>query len=354
MGATALASQLAGLGVPFEMLCIDLSDASLEIAREGLEREGLSKYLTFQRRPIEDLETEPAGRFDYVDLSGVINHVEDPVRVAAALHRVLADPGGIGVMAYGALGRTGIYPVQDMLRQLGLATKESVPEARALLLGLPDSNWLKRNPILADSDSISDAEFADRYLNPRDRAFSVRDLEELFGGAGLDLKAFLPPIVYDAKAMLSSEENRRRADRLTNVEKWHLAEQMQGSLHNHSFLAVKASDPAGSVVDFGDPDYRAVIRGANRAHLVEELSSRVGQRVSIEFSYDSRTRTMGLKLSDLEIKVLRELVEGVNFGGVRARLAEDDAAKVSAAIERVCTAFLSVGALYLEVPPDYS
>jgi SAM-dependent methyltransferase len=238
LGATALASQLAGLGVLFEMLCIDVSDASLKIARERAEREGIAQYLTFQRRPIEDLEAEPVGVFDYVDLSGVINHVEDPVRVAAVLHRVLADPGGIGVMAYGALGRTGIYPVQDMLRQLGLATKESVPEARALLRGLPDSNWLKRNPILADNDSISDAEFADRYLNPRDRAFSVRDLEELFGGAGFDLRAFLPPIVYDAKAMLSSEENRRRVDRLANVEKWHMAEQMQGSLHNHSFEPV--------------------------------------------------------------------------------------------------------------------
>jgi hypothetical protein len=63
---------------------------------------------------------------------------------------------------------------------------------------------------------------------------------------------------------------------------------------------------------------------------------------------------MGLKLSTLEISVLRELVEGASFGDIRASLAEDDAAMVSAAIERVCTAFLSVGALYLEVPPNHS
>jgi SAM-dependent methyltransferase len=347
--STALARQLAAYGVPFSMLCIDISEASLEAARSRASLAGLSEPMDFRCMPIEALEGWEPESFDYVDLSGVINHVEDPARALAALFRVTAEPGGIGVMAYGRLGRTGIYPIQDALRMLGLTDAHSIPEARALLRNLPESNWLRRNPILGDVDTISDVEFADRFLNPRDRAFSVRDLCGLFEEAGFSLQAFLPPIVYDARSVLRDAETRRRAEMLGKAEQWHLAEQLQGALHKHSFYAVKHRGPRLTAIDFSDPDYRAVIRDSNREVLVPAFSDKAGERVSIGFDYDGNERTMTLIFSELETEVLGALCAGDDFGSIRRAFSGRGETAVIAAIERVCRALNSVGALYLEV-----
>jgi SAM-dependent methyltransferase len=354
IGLPAFARQMADAGVPFSMRCIDVSEASLGVARARADAAGLSEFTDFQCLPIEALETETAEVFDYIDLTGVLNHVEDPERVLDVLRHVLADPGGLGVMVYGKLGRTGIYPIQDALRQLGLTTEKSVPAARGLLRRLPETNWLRRNPLLADFDVISDAEFADRFLNPRDRAFEVRGLCELFDAAGFTPRAFLPPIVYDAKSLLVDDELRRRAADLPLVEQWHLAEQLQGSLHKHSFYAIKSSNAGATAINFSDPDYRAVIRGPNRRHMAAAFADDANQRVSIEFDHDTHRRTMALEVSEVEIKVLAMLCDGATFGGIRDQFSEDGNAVVTAAIERVCKALLAVGSLYLEAVPTES
>jgi SAM-dependent methyltransferase len=354
LSVTALGQQLAAMGVPFSMLCIDVSSVSLEIARARAASAGLSELMVFQCRAIEALETEAAYSFDYIDLTGVLNHVEDPARILAVLNHVLADPGGLGVMAYGALGRTGIYPIQDALRLLRLTTKESVPAARALLRNLPRSNWLRLNPILEDFETISDTEFADRFLNPRDRAFSVRDLGRLFGDVGFGLRAFLPPIFYEPRAILSDRDFRDRAEELPAVEQWYLAEQLQGSLYKHTFYAIKSSDPLQGRIDFADPDYRAIVRGPIHRHLANAFAGQAGNRISIAFQRDSQHHSMGLELSELEIKVLSRLNDGENFGEIRIAFQPNILPQVNAAIQRVCKALLSVDALYLEITPGGS
>jgi hypothetical protein len=307
--------------------------------------------MEFQRRGIETLEAEADGSFDYIDLSGVVNHVEDPAKILAFLSHVLAEPGGIGVMAYGRLGRTGIYPIQDALARLGLTTKDDIPAARALLRTLPETNWLRRNPILADSDKVSDVEFADRFFNPRDRAFSVRDLGQLFGGAGFELRAFLPPIVYDSRAILSGEDLRRRAGSLSRLEQWHLAEQLQGSLNKHTFYAIRPKGPSQGQIDYTEPDYRAVIQGPSRRHLASALKGPESKRISIAFDHESRQRSMSLDLSVLEVEILGRLNDGDRFGEIRERFPRLEPLVVNAAIERVCRALTAVGVLHLEISP---
>lgn len=354
LAVTAFAGQMARIGVPFSMLCVDVSKPSLEIARIRAKAAGVLDFMEFRRLPIEALESEPAGSFDYIDLSGVLNHVEDPARVLGVLYHVLADPGGLGVMAYGRLGRTGIYPIQETLQLLGLTTPDSVPAARVLLDALPETNWLRRNPLLADYKTISDAEFADRYLNPRDRAFSVSDLCTLLGDAGFAPQAFVPPIAYDARALLRDGAMRRRAATLPVTEQWHLAEQLQGSLHKHTFYAIKSSNPEAAAIDFADPGYRAVTWERNPRLLADAFAHSAGQRVSIEFDHDSLSKTMALQFSALEIKVLTLLCQGFTFGGIQDELAGEARAVVAAAIERVCKAFLAIGVLTLEVAPGGS
>ena len=88
-------------------------------------------------------------------------------------------------MAYGASGRSGFYQIQTALSILGVAKDgDGVSGDRALLAGIPTNHPHATNPNIGDIEQLHDIEIADRYLNPRDKAFSVRDLTTLCAGAG--------------------------------------------------------------------------------------------------------------------------------------------------------------------------
>jgi hypothetical protein len=69
--------------------------------------------------------------------------------------------------------------------------------ARRLLAALPESNPLKRNPVMPADRPLSDTELVDRYLHPCDRAYTVEQIETLVAGAGLRLAELLPSAIYD-------------------------------------------------------------------------------------------------------------------------------------------------------------
>ena len=149
--AIMLAQHLTDAGCPAEILYIDLSDASMAIAQARAKVRKL-KNLTFRRLSLLDLPGSGLGPFDYIDCCGVLHHLEDPLRGLKALESVLADDGGMGLMLYGELGRTGVYPFQEMMRMVSpdAPPADRLAVAERLLKQLPPSNWLRRNPFLAD------------------------------------------------------------------------------------------------------------------------------------------------------------------------------------------------------------
>jgi SAM-dependent methyltransferase len=126
---------------------LDISEAAREIAEARAAARGLAN-LRFVTGSLEDLPGLGLGPFDYIDCCGVLHHLAEPAAGLRALVAVLAEGGGLGLMVYGALGRTGVYPLQEALRDLGagLALDERVGLARRLLDDLPATNWFRRNP----------------------------------------------------------------------------------------------------------------------------------------------------------------------------------------------------------------
>jgi len=231
-----LGRQLALLGCPAELDYIDLSAKSREIA-EGRARDLGLLGARFHTGRIQDLPNVAPGPYDYIDFCGVINHVGDQEEVLRVLAGLLAPGGGIGVMAYGQLGRTGVYHVQDMLRQVG-AGQDDVGLARALLSALPETNWHQRNAIFKETAPEPDVEITDRYLNPSDRAFDVAELRDLASGAGMKIAAFAPPLMYDPVPFLEDQELRKRIAALPWIERCIFAEKFNGDIAMHNFYMV--------------------------------------------------------------------------------------------------------------------
>lgn len=241
-----LAQQLAERGGAGEVVYLDLSAAARGIAEARAGVRGLTN-LQFVTGDLTALETLDLGRFDYIDCCGVLHHLEDPQAGLRTLRQRLAPGGGLGIMVYGRYGRTGLYPLQAVLRRLAGEDPltEQVELARRLLQGLPASNWFKRNPVLGDHKR-GDAELVDLLLHRRDRAYDLPALFALTDAAGLAVTSFIEPIRYRPEAFVKDPSLRRRLDPLRWRERAAIAEVLAGNLKKHvAYLAPAEDGPEG-------------------------------------------------------------------------------------------------------------
>ncbi len=241
--AIMLAQQLADAGAgQAEVVYLDLSAASRAVAEARAKARGL-KNLRFVTGRLEELEALAPGPYDYIDCCGVLHHLPDPPAGLAALTAALAEDGGIGLMLYGHLGRSGVYELQDLLRVLAgdapLAVQVTL--ARRLLAKLPETNRFRRNPNLYDHRQ-SDAALVDLLLNRRDRAYSVREILDLLAGAGLRAVTFLPRALYQPESHLADPELAKRFQALSPEARLQAAEDLAGNMKTHLFYATRIAN----------------------------------------------------------------------------------------------------------------
>ena len=247
-GAIMLAQQLAHASAAGQVVYVDVSATARAIAEARAQVRGLDN-IRFETRSIEDLDEAGLGTFDYVDCCGVLHHLADPKAGLEALVRVLDDDGGMGLMLYGELGRTGVYPVQELLRRLAGEDPSADPLALAqrLVDRLPPTNWLKRNPFVRDHLTGGDAGLYDLLLHGRDRAYRVPEIAALCAAASMRITAFVEPAAYDPDAYLADADLRRRMAGLPWIERCAAAELLAGNMAKHVFYAAKASNGAQAV-----------------------------------------------------------------------------------------------------------
>ena len=249
-----LAQQLADAGGGGQVTYIDLSESSAAIARARIAARRLDN-VTFHRLSLLELPESGLGPFNYIDCCGVLHHLQDPAAGLAALTAMLKPDGGLGLMLYGRLGRTGVYPIQELLRTVGgdMPLAERVTLTRRLLAQLPETNWLRRNTELNDH-LTDDAGLVDLLLHPRDRAYNVGDIAELMAGAGLTITGFVQPSQYDPKNFVSDADIRVRLGRLRWLDRCAAAERLAGNLRTHVFYAAPIAGAGNRMASPNDPN----------------------------------------------------------------------------------------------------
>lgn len=343
LGSQALANR-----VPAEFMAVDLSEASLGIARERAARIGLTN-IRFECKRLEELDPAKDGPFDYIDCSGVLHHLDDPSIGLNALAACLTDDGGICVMVYGTLGRTGVYDVQRIISMLDagpVIDQERVDRARALLGDLPRRNRLMTNPLFQEASRFRDDEIADAFLNPRDRSYTVPEIRAFLNGADLDAVSFLPPFAYEPKFMLPAGTSRDQAAALSWWEQRELAELLSGTMRKHSFYA-KRTAAAGSE----GPPLKPVTVPSPVAHMLSPiLENRDGEtgRSRFKYSSDGLDNVMTLPISDDEAAML-SLVDGkTTLGEIKSTVAPEASWRDFAdAFQITQTRFTALGMLFL-------
>jgi SAM-dependent methyltransferase len=267
-----MAQQLADRGTPADLHYLDLSEASARIARARIEVRGLGRLAHFHRGSLLDARRIAPGPYDYIDCNGVLHHLEDPAAGLRALAALLKPEGGIGLMVYGELGRTGVYDAQAMLRALcaGRPDPERLTAARALLRALPATNRLRRNPSVGDHLAGGNAGLYDLLLHSRDRAYRVPELAALIDGADLGIVSFIEPARYEPATYLDDAALLERLAALSALERAAFAELLAGNLKTHVCYAAPKARAAGRMARPDDPravpygrdiDFPALARG---------------------------------------------------------------------------------------------
>ena len=314
-GTIMIAQQLADRAPAGEVVYLDISDASLAIARDRAAARGLTN-VRFLQRSLLDLPTLDLGAFDYIDCCGVLHHLANP---QAALHLLvdrLAPGGGIGLMLYGALGRTGVYEAQRLLRLIAgdEAAEERIAVTRTLLAELPPTNWLNRNDFLGDHQGAGDAGLHDLLLNPRDRAYLVPEVFELADAADLKVTGFIEPARYRPENYLT--DLRARVTGLAWPDACAAAELIAGNMKVHICYLVRAADHADACAQPATPQVIPVMREVGAGALARQLAG----KTSLSANFDGAK--MRFPLPPLTADIVRSINGIDNLETIHRRLLE--------------------------------
>nr|WP_277348865.1 class I SAM-dependent methyltransferase [Sneathiella limimaris] len=302
--AIMLAQQLADHGNAGTVTYLDLSTASRKVVEARAKVRGLQN-MEFHTGSLLELPSMGFEPFDYIDCCGVLHHLEDPEEGLKALEAVLTDEGGMGLMVYATLGRTGVYHVQDALKMLtrDLPQKKQVPLAKTFVEQLPSTNWLVRNPFVGDHKLGEDAAFFDLLLHPRDRSYTVPEVYDFVQSAGLQLITFIEPVKYDPVTYLKDKDLIKRARELKPEERAALAENMSGTQKIHLFYVLK--DSARPNVASIEPGMIPVLK---RGNPPEALAAAFKGKNKFPITFDGEQIEFSLPEKSAEIVAL---IDGV-------------------------------------------
>jgi ubiquinone/menaquinone biosynthesis C-methylase UbiE len=241
-----------------EIVHLDLSEASIAIAmkRAAIRRLGNIRWV---QGSLLDLPTLGLGEFDYINCVGVLHHLADPDAGLRALRGVLKARGALALMLYGAVGRTGVYHMQNLLRlaNLGCSEADKIAQAKEVLAGLPHGNWYRLAGDLYGDHNNGDAGIYDSLLHSQDRAYTVPELMEwLVDGHGLhvtfsDVHRGRFPYLPEMTLPPAARQLRARLPGMALRERYAMSELLIGDLTRHNLYA-SATD---ATAPYGDTAY---------------------------------------------------------------------------------------------------
>lgn len=225
-----LAQLLTDAGRAYDITYIDMSAAARRIAEKRAQVRKL-EGITFVTGSL--LDAGDYGPFDYIDCCGVLHHLDDPQAGFDALAAALGPDGGMGIMVYAPLGRSGVYPLQAAFGRLfeGLEPRKRLKQARAVFKALPGAHPFKRNMRVVDHEQ-GDAGFYDLLLHSSDRPYTITEVTAALEAAGLDHAGTPEPMLYDPGKLVGP-----LPDGISKVEAMQLAEDLRGTFKTHVVYA---------------------------------------------------------------------------------------------------------------------
>ncbi len=346
-----LAEQLRGTGA--QIVALDFSNTSLDIARERVALRGLSDGVRFVQSPLEAAPSLDIGTFDFIVTTGVLHHLSSPQAGLVALREVLKLDGGIGIMVYARYGREPVYAMQALMRRLAprtLPQAERLRVLRATLRTLPPTHRALRGlmemPIFKHEIESSDAGDYDLLLHTQDRSYTVSEIDEWLSGAGMALRAFSVPRRYEP----STYQRDTRVAAMPDQERRAVAELLHGAMPKHEFYAAR-SEHSEQVVATDDVTARPVWCSWQFGDMVAPALERPGNQLRFTFGEE---RDLALGGDAITRSLLRDIDGQRTVGDLFERASHlsdrPSARQVQRRWAEIADPLRAVGALALHLP----
>lgn len=203
------------------VVAVDLSLASLAYAKRKTLELGIAN-IAYRQADLLALASSLGERFQLVEASGVLHHLEDATAGWRSLAAVV-DPGGfMRIGLYSEKGRRHIAHAREFIAARGFdATPKGIRQARAAILAAGD------DPLLAivarNEDFYSLSGCRDLLFHVQELRFSLPSIAKMIDALGLEFLGFEFP---DSGITASRYRARFPDDRaLTDLGNWHRFEE---------------------------------------------------------------------------------------------------------------------------------
>ncbi|AFZ22872.1 methyltransferase family protein [Cylindrospermum stagnale PCC 7417] len=239
-GSGVSTEYLVHLNPQAQVVGIDLSAGTLEVAKERCKRSGADR-VEFHHLSLYDVEQLP-GEFDLINCVGVLHHLPDPIRGIQALAKKLAPGGLMHIFVYGELGR---WEIQLMQKAIALLQgnkqgdyRDGVQVGRQIFASLPEKNRIvKREKERWSMENQRDECFADMYVHPQEIDYNIETLFELIDASGLEFVGFSNPGFWQLERLLSkAPELIERATELSDRQRYRLIELLDPEVSHYEFF----------------------------------------------------------------------------------------------------------------------
>ena len=219
-----------------QITAIDLSSSSLAYAIRKVQEYGMDN-VDFRKMDLLDVAALDE-RFDTIECSGVLHHMEDPAKWLSALNQQLKPGGYIKLALYSEIARQDIVKARNQIKHLGInSTPNSIRGFRQQVLREEYQQFTSLPNFGLDFYSLS--ECRDLCFHVQEFRFSTELLQKLLSGEGLIFCGFMVP-----EAIRTNYQQQFPSDTdMNSLENWGYFEKQNPSTFRrmYQFWAYKPS-----------------------------------------------------------------------------------------------------------------
>ncbi|HUQ73415.1 MAG TPA: methyltransferase domain-containing protein [Burkholderiales bacterium] len=170
-----------------KLLAIDLSVASLAYAKRKTTELGVAN-IEYRQADLLSLRPE-GGRFDHVEASGVLHHLEDPLAGWRVLTDLVEPGGSMRIGLYSERGRRAIVRARELIAEQGFPpTPEGIRRCRAAILARAQDDLFAR--LVRNEDFYSMSGCRDLLFHVQEHRLDLPRVKQMIGELGLVFAGF--------------------------------------------------------------------------------------------------------------------------------------------------------------------
>ena len=240
-----------------EVVYLDFSKASMAIAEQRAKNHGINN-ITWIEDSILNIPDLDLGKFDFINCTGVLHHLQDPNIGLKNLADSLKDDGGMSIMVYAKYGRTGVYHIQEIMNMVNKDITNRAEEVKSgwdVINSLPATNWFKKaEELIGDHKMFGDIGLYDLFLHKQDRCYSIPELYEFVENAGMNITSLVEPYnraLLNVDSYFPESSTKERIKTMDIKTQQAICEVMCGNIIKHSIHISKNKD---TIADYTDLD----------------------------------------------------------------------------------------------------